>query len=349
MPTKSILDEGILSRLIDLKQTHPFTEKELTTRSEYFFFAVLRNRNEDRIPYERMISFPVDQSLELDVYYSRKEDGTPSLEAFRESLDSTFSFKGCIHPGLGGLYSSFYEAYETYYVDAFYQKAGAFEEISKFHVSVSKPFRLLRIERLIRNSMAYKGGKDVLPLVEEWFRICDEEGYNLLNVKCDLVMLYANIKNVIFDFYTLRHQRIKIGVEAFEIVSIPSLEELRNWFYAWLNYTLMNFMPIESSSKFAISDVLEFLETHLTEGLSLDNVSAHFLVSSSYLSRRFSDEIGRTFLSYLTELKMKKAMELLKNKCKVGETAHLLGYSDVPHFRKLFKKHYGRLPSQVLG
>ena len=44
---------------------------------------------------------------------------------------------------------------------------------------------------------------------------------------------------------------------------------------------------------------------------------------------------------------MDKARELLAANCKVYETAHLLGYEDIRHFRNTFKKYHGVSPSEV--
>ena len=63
-----------------------------------------------------------------------------------------------------------------------------------------------------------------------------------------------------------------------------------------------------------------------------------------YFSTLFKKETGQTYISYITRLKMDKARELLAANCKVYETAHLLGYEDIRHFRNTFKKYHGVSP-----
>lgn len=83
-------------------------------------------------------------------------------------------------------------------------------------------------------------------------------------------------------------------------------------------------------------------ENYNQEDISLNTVAAHVNVSSNYFSTIFSQEMGKTFIEYVTELRMKKAKELLMttNK-KASEIAYDVGYKDSHYFSFLFKKTQG--------
>ena len=82
--------------------------------------------------------------------------------------------------------------------------------------------------------------------------------------------------------------------------------------------------------------------------ISVNELAAHkYFVNPSYLSRLFKSETGKTFSKYLTELRIQKAAELLKeSSLKIGDVALCVGYNDVSYFIQTFKKRYCMTPEQ---
>lgn len=253
---------------------------------------------------------------------------------------------GCIHTDLFGMYKSYFEAMETYYIDHLYRPAVCFDEISRLNKQAAKPMRLVELERLIRANMEYKNGDNIIHYIKMWFQECREMNYTLENVQMDLLNLYSSIKYVIFDMFSLYTIRIKNGWEVYEIFRIQSIDELEEWFYTWVNYTLNNLHIKRTLQSMRIQDVLEFIENHLMEDISLESVSSYFFLNPSYFSTMFKKEMNETFTSYVTRQKMQKAAELLHSDRKVWEITHLLGYEDAKHFRKLFKRYFHCTPTQ---
>jgi two-component system response regulator YesN len=70
-------------------------------------------------------------------------------------------------------------------------------------------------------------------------------------------------------------------------------------------------------------------------------------ISSYYLSRIFKASSGNSFSSYVTEIKLQKATELLKEEnFSVKEISSKLGYNSVQHFIKIFKEKYFSTPKE---
>ena len=68
-------------------------------------------------------------------------------------------------------------------------------------------------------------------------------------------------------------------------------------------------------------------------------------MSPNYLSAVFSQEMGTTFVEYLTTKRMEKARELLRaSDLRSGEIAAAVGYKDSHYFSFLFKKTQGCTP-----
>lgn len=95
----------------------------------------------------------------------------------------------------------------------------------------------------------------------------------------------------------------------------------------------------------------EFIEqNYMDEELSLNMLASHVNVSPNHLSMVFSQKTGKTFIKYLTDLRMTKAKELLKCTSKrSSEIAMEIGYRDSHYFSYLFKKTQGMTPTKYRG
>lgn len=100
------------------------------------------------------------------------------------------------------------------------------------------------------------------------------------------------------------------------------------------------------------SDIMEMAqslikENYMTEEISLNSVAAHVGMSPSYFSTIFSREMEKTFVEYLTEIRMEKAKELLVcSSMKTSEVGYEVGYKDPHYFSFIFKKTQGCSPKE---
>jgi len=75
--------------------------------------------------------------------------------------------------------------------------------------------------------------------------------------------------------------------------------------------------------------------------LNLKTVSAKVFLSRFYVSHLFNEELGMTFVEYLTKVRVEKAKTMLSEGKTVKETAELVGFNDVSYFNKVFKRRVG--------
>jgi len=80
--------------------------------------------------------------------------------------------------------------------------------------------------------------------------------------------------------------------------------------------------------------------------LTLSMLAKKIFVSSCYLSHLFSDEMGTTFIDYLTRVRIDHAKTHLLEGLSSEETSNLVGFKDVSYFIKIFKKHVGVTPAK---
>ncbi|MCJ8014597.1 helix-turn-helix domain-containing protein [Paenibacillus sp. KQZ6P-2] len=91
----------------------------------------------------------------------------------------------------------------------------------------------------------------------------------------------------------------------------------------------------------------EYMDANYNKNISVDMVAEYVQRSSSYLGRIFKESKGMTVNDYLIQLRIKRAMELLKQPgASVEEICREIGYANVSYFNKLFKARTGLTPGQ---
>lgn len=96
-----------------------------------------------------------------------------------------------------------------------------------------------------------------------------------------------------------------------------------------------------------LKTAVDFIDSHYTEeDMSLNKAANAANVSANHFSALFSQNMGQTFIEYLTNLRMNKAKEYLRcTSMRSSEIAGEIGYKDAHYFSYLFKKTQGMTPS----
>ena len=95
-----------------------------------------------------------------------------------------------------------------------------------------------------------------------------------------------------------------------------------------------------------MSEIINYMQANYVT-VTLDELSQKFFLSKPYLSKYIKEQSGLTFGENVKKIRMKKAKTLLKNgNMKVESIAEAVGYQNVEHFNRLFKKQYGMTPVQ---
>ncbi len=133
-----------------------------------------------------------------------------------------------------------------------------------------------------------------------------------------------------------------------KISRITDGKALRMWVTNYLSW-IMEYMAgrLDVQETDVIIKAKRYMADHYEDrDLSLKAVAEYVGLNEKYFTNRFSKEAGETFSSYLTQLRLQKAAEMLKNTTlKIYEIAENTGYGNVEHFNRVFKKMYGKSPT----
>lgn len=91
--------------------------------------------------------------------------------------------------------------------------------------------------------------------------------------------------------------------------------------------------------------IKQYLNAHLSEKITLDELAAMSFVSKSYLSKQFKQMTGKTIIEYLNEARIENAKLLLITTDKtVEEIAYEVGFDSPKYFFRIFKQQVGMTP-----
>jgi YesN/AraC family two-component response regulator len=97
-----------------------------------------------------------------------------------------------------------------------------------------------------------------------------------------------------------------------------------------------------------VEDLITYIENHYHERLTLHIISEDLGLKEASISRMFKHETGMNLNYYLNEVRMKKAMELLRDSdMLIKDVANAVGVEDPLYFNKVFKKFYHISPSDI--
>lgn len=98
-----------------------------------------------------------------------------------------------------------------------------------------------------------------------------------------------------------------------------------------------------------VNSVQRYIREHITERLSLNDVSSAFGLSPNYLSMLFKKYSDTGFSEYITSCRINKAKELMKDSSlKVYEISDMLNFESAFYFSKVFKKVTGCSPKEYM-
>lgn len=124
-------------------------------------------------------------------------------------------------------------------------------------------------------------------------------------------------------------------------------EKLSRLFSLLINEITLQRTNLEQKNtrKRNLTPIIQYLEKHYTEKITLDLLSEHFYINKFYLTRIFKEEYGISINRYLIKLRISHAKQLLRfTSLPIEEVARQCGIQDASYFNRLFHKAEGIAP-----
>lgn len=124
-----------------------------------------------------------------------------------------------------------------------------------------------------------------------------------------------------------------------------SLDEVLETYQVCMEYLQGTSGENDSLSK-PVKDIVHYINGHYAEDITLDRISQMVELSRTYVCGLFKKEMGINITSYITNYRIEKARELLRDtNMKSYEIAEKVGFIDESYFSRTFKKVTGQSPN----
>lgn len=151
--------------------------------------------------------------------------------------------------------------------------------------------------------------------------------------------------------YMVKPISVKTLTKHLEILTQPCTEQRQNT--QWRDIHPPCHIPQEAAligaahTDSRIHAAISYIEEHLHEKISAQDVSNRCGLSRYELSRVFQSAQGMNFRDYLRKKRIERAERMLAHTCaRISDIALSVGFSDLSHFTRSFKDHHGYSPKQ---
>lgn len=133
-------------------------------------------------------------------------------------------------------------------------------------------------------------------------------------------------------------------VDAIEKNPISSSDQIALLLMQYIQ-KLAAFLSTDKETNETANQMRLYIEQHLLQPLSIDDLAAHVHISRSRALHLFKEFYHTSPYRYYFSLKMELSLPLLsRTSLPISEIAKQLGFNDSQHFSSAFKKHYGMSP-----
>lgn len=95
-----------------------------------------------------------------------------------------------------------------------------------------------------------------------------------------------------------------------------------------------------------VDNVLDYINTHYTQAISIGQIAETFGMNSSYLSHLFKDRVGMSLWNYVILRRLHRFNDLLQKGEAIEQACYDVGFQNYSNFFRLYKKHMGLTPMQ---
>lgn len=241
---------------------------------------------------------------------------------------------------------SYVEAQDALKMGGFVKETGiiAFNELD-FNHRLSDT--LTTLERSIIFSIRSANSESISTLVEKFLNDIKHNNLSpdVMKQEClRLIYLGLEVVKETGVEYTWKKDNYIPHVELEKLNSLDAIEK-------WLKCHFMEMLDwmkvLRSKQKhISVQKACAYIDKNFSKDISLEEVASIVQMNPSYFSILFKEEVGLTYIKYITKIRIEKAKVMLKEGKSVAEVSEEVGYFNHRYFSELFKKMTGLTPGQ---
>lgn len=320
----------------------------LTKPPKSYFFVVAESEHGVTEPIQRMefLSFPENVEV-VNAVVNRQlvllcglqdEGGTWQTTARDIAVTLQKNFID-LTVAISSLYQdpdSFYAAYQegrcTLLRHDIYGRRVQVEFADSQKTEVQRRSRLVDLEQACEKLAQRIGTIDP---VELWNTILKKSNGNLRIIRTILMLLCTKVMQNKIDSHQWTESADMV---VYDITKLNSELDARNWLLRFMEEVRQSEqLPTRRSA--LVRNVLDYVRSHITEGLVLEDVAREFFVSPNYLSSIIHKETGVTYRQHVIDAKISVAKQMLDDtRMRVEDIAYAVGYENYVSFYNVFKR-----------
>ncbi|MBV7273250.1 response regulator [Clostridiaceae bacterium UIB06] len=205
-------------------------------------------------------------------------------------------------------------------------------------------------ERQLESCIKTGTKEEIYSTVEDIFKVIEASRASIEHYQIYLIQIVTIIikisKDSSVDIADIFGEKFNFFIE---LDKFSTLVEVKNWIKKIsIKISEHIIKGREDLSKLLVDNAKEYIEERYQDvDININTICNYLHISQAYFSYIFKKDTKTTFVSYLTQIRMEKAKELLRNtNLKTFIIAEKVGFSEPNYFSYCFKKNLGQSPSE---